>query len=116
MMAIEIFKYETASALVPLSAKPLRMSAEKSDDQAEDADQIDISGHFPSTAEWVEVARLSGSKDVYIAPNIGVNVLGTGLDISGVGVNRHFPEERSYKISLNPVQQVFANHPTYLKW
>lgn len=89
------------------------MNANDSDTNTE---QIDISGHFPSTAEWVEVAKQSGSRDVYATPSIGVNVLGTGVDMSGVGVNRHMPEERSYKISLNPVQQVLDNHPTYLKW
>jgi len=104
-----------ASAIVPLSAKPLRTTAENAN-KDEYPEQIDISGHFPTTAEWVEVARLSGSKDVFITPNIGVNVLGSGVDMSGVGMNRHMPEERSYKISLNPVQQVLANHPTYLKW
>jgi len=67
-----------ASAVVPLSAKPLRTSAEQTNENYKDAEQIDISGHFPSTAEWVEVAKLSGSKDIYATPNVGVSVLGSG--------------------------------------
>jgi hypothetical protein len=102
----------SASAIVPLS---FRVSAEHVHSNDEDPGQIDISGHFPLAVEWAEVARLSGSKDIFITPNIGVNVLGSGVGISGVATNKHIPEERSYKISLNPVQKVLANHPTYLK-
>lgn len=109
---------ETASALVPLSARPLQISADNSDSGAnKDPEQINISGHFPSAAEWVEIARSSGSRDIYAVPNIGINMLGAGVTFGGVGVNRHMPaENQSYTISLKPMQQELMDHPTYLKW
>jgi hypothetical protein len=95
-----------------LTAKPLQTIIHNGFEAVE----VDISGHFPATVEWVNVAQLSGSKDIYVTPSIKTSILGTGIEVSGVGVNRHCLEERSFKISLNPVLKVFAGHPTYLDW
>jgi len=100
-------------ALVPLTAKPLRQ-----DTNTAELDEIDISGHLPATVEWVNVAQKSGSKDIHLTPSMKATVLGSGIEMAGVGVNKHGLEEleRSFKISLNPVLTVLAGHPTYLDW
>ena len=45
-------------------------------------------------------------------------VLGSGIEVGGIGVNRHGLEEleTSFKISLNPVLTTLNGHPNYLNW
>ena len=98
-----------------MTAKPLQPVQNTN---SVDPDEINISGHLPATVEWVNIAQNSGSKDIYLTPSVKATVLGSGIEVGGIGVNRHGVEEleASFKISLNPVLTVLDGHPTYLNW
>lgn len=97
-----------AKALVPLSA-----SRSKQDDTAAD---INISTSYPSKAQWFEVKQQVGTKDIEAVPSVKLNILGNGVELSGVGWKKHSDDDHSYKISLDNTRTVLENHPTYLHW
>jgi len=103
-----------ASALVPLSTRPSRLSTQ--DTKSIELGKVDISEYFPETTEYAHVAQLSGSRDTYGTPCIKTMVLGTGIEVSGVGINKHRLEEKSFTITLDPVLNALGDHPTYLEW
>jgi hypothetical protein len=81
-----------------------------------DGESVDILGHFPSKEEWAEVARVSGTKEIKMTPEVQVTAVGTGVQMAGVGMNWSGSEERSYKICLNPQLKAMGGHPMCLRW
>lgn len=102
---------EIATAVVPLSAQQFNANI---DDRK--MEEINIAGWFPERTQWVEVSQRSGAKDVLGAPAVKVNVLGTGVELSGLGVNKRYADTQSYKISLNPKEEALENLPKSLYW
>ncbi|KZP33178.1 hypothetical protein FIBSPDRAFT_847772 [Athelia psychrophila] len=78
--------------------------------------EIDITGRYPATTQWVEVKRQTGTKDILVTPNIQLNAGAGGGGISSVGVNRHQSDNRSYKISLDSKQEAIVGQPVSLRW
>lgn len=100
------------TAVVPLSAS---VSA-KSKAPEGDVGAIEIASHIPNKTEWVRVAKTSEKKETSITPNVKISALGSGLEASGLGVNREGVEERSFKIMLDPRKKVITGSPTCLEW
>lgn len=104
-----------ALATVPLSALPSPPTGEAIE-QSLDTAEINIAGRYPTITQWVEVKRQTGTKDVLVTPNIQFNAGAGGGGISGVGVDRHQSDNRSYKISLDSKQEAFVGQPVSLSW
>ncbi|KAF7980423.1 hypothetical protein HWV62_38252 [Athelia sp. TMB] len=111
---LELRKGEKLSlATVPLSASPSEGDATSS---SADIAEINIAGRFPKTTQWVEVYQRTGTKEILITPNIQANTGAVGAGLSSIGVNKHYSDNKSYKISLDSKQIALEAHPTSLHW
>ncbi|KAF7974396.1 hypothetical protein HWV62_12236 [Athelia sp. TMB] len=105
---LELRKGEKLSlATVPLSASPSEGDATSS---SADIAEINIAGRFPKTTQWVEVYQRTGTKEILITPNIQANTGAVGAGLSSIGVNKHYSDNKSYKISLDS-KQSFRSPP-----
>ncbi|KAF7974386.1 hypothetical protein HWV62_12216 [Athelia sp. TMB] len=79
-------------------------------------DEINISTSFPEEDQYLEVKHRSGSKEVQAVPSVKVNVMGSGVELGGVGWKKHSDDDHLCQISLHPAKRTIENHPTYLRW
>jgi hypothetical protein len=80
------------------------------------ADEIDISGYYPSGEEHVKVDQRTGSKDTSIMPVVKVTSAVAGGELSGAGVNTHLLVDERVTISLIGTDQKSEGHPTCVCW
>ncbi|KAF7969903.1 hypothetical protein HWV62_25569 [Athelia sp. TMB] len=100
--------YPIAKAIVPLSTD--RSKEDKS------AAEINISTPYPDKPQWFEVKQQVGTKDIEVAPSVKLNILGQGIEFSGIRWKKHSNDDHSYKISLECTKDVLQDHPNYLEW
>lgn len=101
-----------ANALVPLFARP--NPGEAGETVAEEG--LNIATSHPNQGQWVEVSKQTGTREVSATPNVKVNAVGVGLEIGGVGVNKHQDINKSYLISMHPSLETLEDQPSKLKW
>jgi hypothetical protein len=82
----------------------------------DDAIDIDIVDQYPRDAQWAEVSRIKGTKEVSLKPQISVSAMGNGGSLSGVGTTKHLTVNYISTISLKPVQIALSGRPTQLQW
>lgn len=100
---------------MPLSALPPAPTGEAIE-TPQDATEINITGRYPATTQWVEVKRQTGTIEILAAPNIQVTAGAGGGGISGLGVNRQQSNNKSYKIMLDSKQEAIVGRPVSLSW
>jgi hypothetical protein len=109
------FDVMTAYAKVPLSTLTSSNIGVKAASGTV-ADEIDISGYYPSGEEHVKVDQKTGSKDTSIMPVVKVTSPVAGGELSGAGVNTHLLVDEKVTISLIGTDQKSEGHPTCVCW
>jgi len=94
---------------IPLTAKPMA-------EAGHETEGVDISGHYPISAEYVVVSRRAGWTDIHATPVVKVGALGVNVEASGIGKDQHRVDAQSYTISLKAFRTELAGRPTLVKW
>jgi hypothetical protein len=79
-------------------------------------DKVRISDHIPQKPEYVLLGQQSELRNSYMAPTIKANILGSGGELSGLGVNMQKTELTSFTILLVPMLDTHDGQPNYLQW
>lgn len=110
---------KTACAIVPLTARnapTISGGRDNNPSRPKNEERIRISNYIPHTPEYVLLGQQSEWRNIFIAPKIRADVLGSGAELSGLGVNKQRLEQQSYTISLVPTLDTDDGQPDYLQW
>jgi hypothetical protein len=66
--------------------------------------------------QYLKVGRLSGSTEFHATPVLNVSALGSGVGVSGVGVDKHRVDDQPYLISLSAIRLTLSDQPRRISW
>jgi len=101
-----------ARAVFPLTARTLQAGA----DATNDNEGIDICNHHPHEVEVIRVGRRKDLKTIFLVPTVKATILGSGLEMSGMGVNTQREHDRTFVVSLRPRLTKLGTDPSCLVW